>query len=450
VFTTVAVRNNRLIENDDDEIWIQSMSVGTDRDRGLLIYGGFALSLAVVIGVCRPWNLTDHFMVGAPFGRDFVNFWMGGRLALEGRFDLLADLAAYNALIVERFGHSAEDFFVFSYPPSLLAFLVPFGALPYLPALIVWTAINLALLAWSTSLIAIDRRPVMAACLSPAAMIMVTYGHFSGALAALAIFALTRGSRRPVLAGMCLALISVKPQFAATLGLLMLLIGQWRAVAWSLPGAAAVIGVSILAFGLTPWMNFFNVSVPFHSWLIGDFVLDHLRTMLSIYGAARLGGLSFVAAQVLQVGFGLAIIAGTAMLVRRAGLNPRTLALLLLAAIAALAYFQHYDLAIVAPALSVALFGVEPANSRPFLSLLPASLLWLAPPMAIPFGLYHWPVINLVVAGVLAFGLVTRARRECSEIGRVSIEVGTSQSTGAPTRSSTAAADARSMQGSSA
>jgi alpha-1,2-mannosyltransferase len=445
------------------------MSIGTDRDDGLLIYGGFAFSLAVVIAICEPWNLTDHFMVGAPFGRDFVNYWMGGRLALDGQLDLLTDLRAYNAVIVERFGHSADDFFVFSYPPSLLPFLVPFGALPYLPALILWTAINLGLLAWSARLIGANRRALVATALAPATLTMVVYGQFSGAMAALAILAITRAARRPALAGLCLALISVKPQLAAVIGLIMLLIGQWRAVAWSVPGAAAIAGLSALMFGLTPWKSFIDITLPFQVWLIQDFILDHLRTMLSLYGAARLGGLSFAAAQIVQFVFGLAVIAGAVLLTWRDGLNSRTLTLLLLAGIAALAYFQLYDLAIVAPALSVALFGArsgevdtgsptrtcakqisERREARPLLSFIPATLLWIAPPLAIPFGMYHSPVINLVVSGVLAHGLVTRARRECSEIGRVSIEVGTSQSTDAPSRSSTATADARSMQGSSA
>jgi hypothetical protein len=389
------------------------MTCCSDRDYRLLVYGGFALATALAIALYRPWNLTDDFMVGAPFGRDFVNYWMGGRLALDGRLDLLTDMRAYNALIVERFGHSAEDFFVFSYPPSLLPFLVPFGALPYVPALVVWTAGNLALLAWSVRLIGADRRPMVAACLSPAAVTMVAYGQFSGAMAALAIAAITRGARRPALAGLCLALISVKPQVAAVVALVMLLIGQWRAVAWSVPGAAAVAGLSVLLLGPAPWGNFLRVTVPFHVWLFQDFVVDHLRTVLSVYAAARLAGLSFIAAQAMQMSFGLAAVAAVVLLTRRDGLNPRTLSLLLLAAIAALAYFQHYDLAIVAPALSSALFGRQPGerpDRPPLLSFIPAALLWLAPAMAIPFVLSHWPVTNLVVAGVLVFALLTEWR----------------------------------------
>jgi len=390
------------------------MDARTDRDHRLLVYGGFAVSLAIVVALCKPWNLTDHFMVGAPFGRDFVNYWMGGRLALEGRLEVLADLRAYNALIATQFGHTAEDFFVFSYPPNLLPFLVPFGALPYLPAVTAWTAINLALLAWSVRLIDPDRRALVAACLSPAALTMVAYGHFGGALAALAVLALTRGARQPVLAGLCLALMTVKPQLAAAVGLLMLLIGQWRAIAWSVAGTVGLAGLSVLLFGLTPWRDFLHVTVPFQVWLIQDFILDHLRNTLSLYAAARLAGLSFMAAQIVQTGFGLAAIAGAVLLTWRDGLNARTLTLLLLTGIAGLAYFQHYDLAIVVPALSVALFAGNRDDGvarRPLLPFVPACLLWLAPPLAIPAGLYHWWIVNLIVAGVLCVGLVTEWRR---------------------------------------
>jgi hypothetical protein len=390
------------------------MRVRTDRDDGLLIYGGFALSLALAIAIYKPWNLTDHFMIGAPFGRDFVNYWMGGRLALDGRLDLLADLRGYNALIVDQFGHSADDFFVFSYPPSLLPFLIPFGALPYGWALAIWTAINLALLAWSVRLIGANGRPLIAACLSPAALMMVVYGQFGGVIAALATAAITCGRRRPCLAGACLALITVKPQFAAVVGLLMLLIGQWRAIVWAVPGAAAVAALPVLLFGLGPWVSFVQVTVPFHVWLFQSFVVDHLRTLLSVYAAARLGGMSFIAAQTVQMIFAVAVVAATVLLTWRDGLTSRTSSLLLLAGIAALPYFQHYDLAIVTPALSVALFGGGPdegADGRPLLSLLPAGLLWLAPALTIPFGVNQLPVINLVVAGVLAIALVSEWRR---------------------------------------
>src|SRR5262249_46106448 len=266
--------------------------------------------------VFRPWDLHNYFMVELPFGRDFVNFWLAGQLALHGPLDLLVDIQAYNDWIADRFAHTTPgDLLLFSYPPSILPFLIPFGALPYVPALILWTAINLALLAWATRQITTDNRPIVAACLSPAAVMMVAYGHFGGVVAALAITAFTRASQRPALAGLCLALISVKPQLAVSIGVLMLLIGQWRAVAWSLPFAAAMIGLSVMLFGVAPWINFFRIMVPYLSWIIGDYIVDHLRIMLSLYGAARLNGLSFGAAQAVQLAFALVVFGATALLV---------------------------------------------------------------------------------------------------------------------------------------
>jgi hypothetical protein len=124
--------------------------------------------------------------------------------------------------------------------------------------------------------------------------------------------------------------------------------------------------------------------------------------------------MSFIAAQTVQMSFAVAVVAAAVLLTWRDGLTSRTSSLLLLAGIAALPYFQHYDLAIVTPALSVALFGGGPdegADGRPLLSLLPAGLLWLAPALAVPFGVNQLPVVNLVVAGVLAIALVSEWRR---------------------------------------
>jgi hypothetical protein len=240
---------------------------------------------------------------------------------------------------------------------------------------------------------------------------MVAFGHFGGALAPCAITAINRASQRPFVAGLCLALISVKPQLAVSIGVLMLLQGYWRAVAWSLLCTTGMIGLSILMFGLAPWIGFFKVTVPFHSWLIDDYVRGSLRTMLSVYGAARLDGLSFGVAQAIQIAFSLIVIAGTTLLVRRDGINPRTLALLLLTAMVALPYYEHYDLAIIASALAVSLFAAQPATARPFLGFFPAGLLWIAPAMAVVFGMNHWPVANVAVAGVLVIGIVLEWRR---------------------------------------
>ena len=67
-------------------------------------------------------------------------------------------------------------------------------------------------------------------------------------LALAAVFILTRGKERPMLAGICLALMSVKPQVAVMIGLVMLCAGYWRALMWSIPAGVVLLAASVVAF----------------------------------------------------------------------------------------------------------------------------------------------------------------------------------------------------------
>src|SRR5262249_14923970 len=116
------------------------------RERRALVVGGVAVTLFILIVVCRPWDLHDALMIGAPIGRDFANFWIGGVLAPKAKVDLLVDFAGYNELISQTSPHNPRGL-VFSYPPHILLFLAPFGALPHLLSVLLWSAANLWLIA---------------------------------------------------------------------------------------------------------------------------------------------------------------------------------------------------------------------------------------------------------------------------------------------------------------
>jgi hypothetical protein len=379
------------------------------RDRAALVGGGAAIFLLVYIADIRPWDLHDAMMIGAPVGRDFVNFWVGGRLAIEGRLDLLVDFDRYNDLIFQLFHHNARGL-VFSYPPHILLLLVPFGALPFLPAVLLYSAGNLALIAAATRLLARDRALAWAACLAPAALVMVAVGHFGGLLAFLAIFILTRGARRPILAGCCLALISIKPQFAAGLALFLLLVGQWRVVLAAAPATAGLIGLSVLAFGVKPWIGFFDWTLPFHAQLLSSFQLSAFRTATSAYTVARMAGLGDAAAQVVHFAYAMPFFAGAAYLYVRRGADPRVIGLALFGVLALLPYTAIHDAAIVIPALTVALFADSGRACRPFLPLGLASALWFAPDFAIPFGQFALPIVPVAMMVAMAVALLGEFR----------------------------------------
>jgi hypothetical protein len=374
------------------------------RDRWSLAGGGLVASLAVLILVCHPWDLRNAFMIGAPVGRDFANFWLAGRLALEGRLDLLVDLPGYNALLFHVFDHFATDWLAFSYPPTALLFLAPFGALPHLPAVLLWTAANLALMAGAIRLLSADRALPWIVCISPGAFMMVAFGHFGGALGFLATYALTGADRRPALAGICLALLGVKPQFAASLAVLLLLTGGWRVVAYAVPASAALVAASVVAFGIQPWLNFFEWTIPFQNRVMAN-IPDKAFWMMSVYTTARMAGLPQWAAWALQVPYSAAVMAGAVFLLLRKRHARATIALALFAAIAALPYAAIYDLAVTAPALAVAMLAGRPGEP----GLAPgwaAVALWLAPAFAIPFGLMGLPIVPAIIALMVLIGLL--------------------------------------------
>lgn len=377
----------------------------------ILVTNGLAQTLVIYWIFMQPWQHEIGFMTLAPIGRDFVNFWLGGHIAATGNLDLLVDWFGYNDLLNQILHRQAEEMFFFSYPPNLLPFLVPFGVIHHLPAVILWTALNLFCIERAVRLLTPDRWIALAACLSPATLMMVAFGHFTGVLALLATFILRHGQARPVVAGVCLGLMTVKPQFAAVFGLFLLGVGYWRAVLVSVPVMLALIGVSVLAFGIKPWINFFEATVPLHSRMISEFFYGSLMVVVSVYCGARLIGLPGWAANGLQAVFSLVVLAKSVLLFRRRGPDACAIAIVLFAVIAALPYFNCYDLAIFAPAMTVALFEDAGRDDLPFLSLPGALLLWLAPVYAVPFGMQGWAIVQPILAALLLALLFGRDRR---------------------------------------
>ena len=76
-------------------------------------------------------------------GRDFLNFWMYGRAAFEANPGQYYDLKTYwtAADAVTGSGYPPQ---LWSYPPSVMLLAAPFGKLPYMAALAIWTVIGIA------------------------------------------------------------------------------------------------------------------------------------------------------------------------------------------------------------------------------------------------------------------------------------------------------------------
>ena len=110
----------------------------------------FKLAMAigvVVVGLEVGYLLLSplpYDPLGYYVGRDFVNTWLGGQLALTGDPAPFFGPDAYNALLAEKFG-PGYPFHIWSYPPHFLLFTWVWGLMPYMLAYVLYSLFGLIL-----------------------------------------------------------------------------------------------------------------------------------------------------------------------------------------------------------------------------------------------------------------------------------------------------------------
>lgn len=185
-------------------------------------------------------------------GHDFAVFWVAARLALGGD-----PAAAYGpaepAVLVTMFGPGV--YAPFYYPPAALLLWLPFGFLPFAPAVAVWAGASLAAFATAVRSLA-GHGTILVTLACPAAIICALYGQNGLMLGALLGAAAATLDRAPALAGIAIGCLVYKPHLAVLAPLILALTGRWRAFFAAAAGAVTLIGLSWLAFGTDSWLGF--------------------------------------------------------------------------------------------------------------------------------------------------------------------------------------------------
>lgn len=197
------------------------------------------------------------------FGGDFISFWKAAQNVAEGRASAVYDAQAWREVLTSP-GPRELSWFV--YPPFALLGLLPLGGLAYGPAVAIWSVLPLPfyfmLIAWlvrrsrivsvpnSTSttsdlhLIAV----MWAACLPLLSANLFT-GQTGGIVAVLLMSAAVCWWDRPILSGIAIGLMTIKPQMGLLIPFALLASGQWRAI------AAAAGTILVLAVVTTAWLG---------------------------------------------------------------------------------------------------------------------------------------------------------------------------------------------------
>jgi alpha-1,2-mannosyltransferase len=220
------------------------------------------------------WTVLLVFVAWAPgyltrFGllkwSDLVHFYALGDAALRGDAAVLYDANALHGLQAALVPASAPDHYLPVYAPQTALVFAPLARLPYLVAGPVWAVVILTTYLWA---IYVSWRPsrqvlpafstvALLAIASPALVQLVGHGQTTPlVLLAFAGGWLACETGRPIVAGVCLSLLLIKPQFGLVLAPVALATGQWRLIAGGVVGLMLQILAAWSVFGVTAWTNY--------------------------------------------------------------------------------------------------------------------------------------------------------------------------------------------------
>jgi hypothetical protein len=215
------------------------------------------LVILVVAGVLALRNLVGvlHFALQRALEGDFAVYYIFARVGIDHGWQSLYDAGAMRQ---EWLALGSAFLYPALYPPTLAWFVAPFAALPFAAGYALWNVLLIASLLvtrWLTV---------------PASTWLARIGHLAFAVALPAVaFGLLLGQvvivvaaavaiswwllrhNRPLVAGLVLSLIALKPQLALLLPIALLVAGQWRTfLSWA-AGSLVMLGAALATIGVS-------------------------------------------------------------------------------------------------------------------------------------------------------------------------------------------------------
>ena len=232
-----------------------------------------------------------------------------------------------------------------SYPPSMMLLMAPFGGLRYLPALAVWMLLSLAIflpVAWRYL---DDRRAMLAAMCAPAAIFALMSGQLSFVATAALLGAFMLLDRRPLVAGVLIGCLTIKPHLGILLPVMLAASGRWQVFAAATVTALGIVGVSVALFGVQPWIDYIGIGLPVQNIVLNDAAGIATPFYPTLFMNLRGAGLSYGPAMTLQVALslGAAALVWWAFRYRRDADHRILIALFFACSLAALPYVLVYD-----------------------------------------------------------------------------------------------------------
>ncbi len=337
------------------------------RTQALLIFSAIGVGFAAVAIWNFYWPVDRMFDVtGYPLGRDFANVWSAPQIAAHSGAAALFDFNFYQEQLARLFRPTIAPL-MWSYPPSMLLLVWPFGRMPYWVAFAVWTLAGLCLYG-ATVLARLPREHRRCAAaflaLAPATVVNIVVGQNGFFTAALMLGGIVCIDKRPWLSGILFGLLSVKPQLGLLIPVVLVAVAAWSAIAAALLTAAAVAAASVALWGIVPWQEWITRIGPATYQLVAEFRGFHGYMMPSVFASLRDVGVPPEFADIGQTIVSVAVVAVTPLLFRRTTDVALRALLLTSGTLLVTPYAFNYDLTALTGAVLWLMMAPQPIYGR--------------------------------------------------------------------------------------
>jgi arabinofuranan 3-O-arabinosyltransferase len=372
------------------------------------------LLLVVLNAAMIPAMYFTHAWLFDSNGRliatDFVNVWAAGELALDGQPALAWNWDIHKQVQVAMLGRNYVGDFAWHYPPPFLFVAMFLAHLPYAAGLAGWAAISFVPYMAMMRAVAGQRFGLMVGAAFPVVLANTMAGQNGFLTAALLGGTLVLMPTRPILSGICLGLLSYKPQYGVLFPLVLIAASQWRVFFAAAVTTATLVLLSWIAFGSESWQAFFHWMPMFSQAFFTEGRATWFK-LQSVFGLVRTFGGSGQLAWTLQWMMSGTVLVSVVMLWRSRADYALKAAALAAGTLLLTPYLFLYDLMVLAIPVGLLLrTGLADGFRRGEMPALAGAmgLLIVFPFFELPLGLGS----TLIVAALIARRVVSPSAEE--------------------------------------
>jgi alpha-1,2-mannosyltransferase len=261
---------------------------------GVMVAG---LEIGYLVTAPFPYDQVDYMI-----GRDFVNAWVGAKLALSGDPAPHFGVNAFNQLLVQNFGAN-YPIHIWSYPPHLLLFNWPLGLLPYMTSYVLYCVFGLVLYVLVVSEGSRRQEHLLLLLLAPAVTANIWTGQNGFLVAALLVGGLILLDRRPILAGVLFGVLTIKPHLGVLLPIMLVLTGRWRTIFATVATIVVLFAATSLVFGFKVWTAYIQDAMPTQSRVVLEGYANYMVHMPTAFMNAKVARLPLAVCFAIQAVF---------------------------------------------------------------------------------------------------------------------------------------------------